>query len=96
MYVTFISSLSRPLFIHDHGDLCVVAYTGGDGYQTLVGIGYRCYEYTGQVYHVDAQPGVQAIFYNGPYCRGSREISAWGSSNLESPFWFKSVLLRPF
>ncbi|KAG5935345.1 hypothetical protein E4U59_005672 [Claviceps monticola] len=73
-----------------------VTYTGGDGYETLVGIGYRCYEYTGQVYHVDAQPGVQAIFYNGPYCRGSREISAWGSSNLESPFWFQSVLLRPF
>ncbi|KAG6084621.1 hypothetical protein E4U15_001534 [Claviceps sp. LM218 group G6] len=73
-----------------------VAYTGGDGYQTLVGIGYRCYEYSGQVYHVDAQPGVQAVFYNGPYCRGTREISAWGSSNLESPFYFRSVLLRPF
>ncbi|KAG6097569.1 hypothetical protein E4U14_007698, partial [Claviceps sp. LM454 group G7] len=40
-----------------------VAYTGGDGYQTLVGVGYRCYEYSGQVYHVDAQPGVQAVFY---------------------------------
>ncbi|KAG5993860.1 hypothetical protein E4U52_001615 [Claviceps spartinae] len=51
---------------------------------------------SGQVYHVDAQPGVQAVFYNGPYCRGTREVSAWGSSNLESPFYFRSVLLRPF
>ncbi|KAG5913431.1 hypothetical protein E4U42_001183 [Claviceps africana] len=42
----------------------VASYTSGDGsIQTLVGAGYRCYEYSGQVDHVDAQAGVEAVFY---------------------------------
>ncbi|KAG5978935.1 hypothetical protein E4U55_005724 [Claviceps digitariae] len=74
----------------------VISYTSDGSVQSLVGVGFRCYMYNGKVNHVDAQPGVEAVFYNQPYCRGSREISAWGSTNLDSTFYFQSVELRPY
>ncbi|KAG5912811.1 hypothetical protein E4U53_005138, partial [Claviceps sorghi] len=58
---------SFGLTAREHGtDLTYgqISYSSGDGsVETLVGLGYRCYH--GQVNHVDAQPGVEAVFYEG-------------------------------
>ncbi|KAG6014202.1 hypothetical protein E4U43_006829 [Claviceps pusilla] len=48
------------------------------------------------VNHVDAQAGTEAVFYNQPFCRGTSQISAWGSSDLAQTFYFRSILLRPY
>ncbi|KAG6040313.1 hypothetical protein E4U41_000909 [Claviceps citrina] len=56
--------LSIALAVHGVAKAQQISYNGGDGTdETLVGVGYRCYEYFGKVKHVDAQQGVEAVFY---------------------------------
>ncbi|QPG96436.1 hypothetical protein C2857_004187 [Epichloe festucae Fl1] len=73
-----------------------VSFSPGGPSKIIVGDGFRCYEYSGTVKHVDAQNGVEAIFYNRPGCSGSRQVSTWGSTTLDQNFEFQSIRLTNY